>query len=910
MENNTESEEQSSAGVRSSTNSDEVLPESLWKTIALIFWTHLRRCFGWRLLKTEPTPYELNMFDKAQVQDPTLRTYLAWRRSQMMFSVPVLLSSAFTGLSAALGYDEEGEDKEYLDDRGNFIYKLPNIANFILLVAVMGAIGFPKGRLRVWPKWRLSSKILRVGFIISFILPIIPALIPLEFISKSSSSSSSSSSEEIINDAFPGADVIEFISNSSSNSNEIMNDALSDADAINDMAQQRTAMQTTVTVGIQNFISALPVLVSFPSSLLAGSLRIRGLLPDSTLSSWILVTTAPFLSIVMMAVSILIIQFGGDVALMIGVFLRCFYPWMYVFRRGLYVKAASEEREKKVDCNQHFMSVINLVSISLIVKWLFTQDLIKSGEAINYAKLLLEIWGRYLATTVVFTDVLLRMTVTNWRVEKSIRNLDAEYESIERGIRSKKKLREDDASNEMSATVEGLSQSIEDVEEGINKSDNISSGEFANDSGKTAPGSPEQGMDKTDDVQDDTLNNEIRDSIESDDFASACDTSLHPPERSSSLDSIDVESGEVSKSKEDQSDNMISSGALQAFESDISEQGNDKVAAATMEGSGAVLYSSVCPTSSPPTIDDLNNAFDIESGGNEAVVPESQNVELPPAALYETSQASVLNAPDVHARLEVLHESKTNSSPPESMLNEPVDHFHSNESPNQVSDAPNALAETELEIDVGDAIAAHRLRTEKAVAAMAQVEKALNALDNDESGEAFGDSTSSTSACDDSRSDVPDHSCSQSYADIKSDKAKLSIHKMASSQNNDSPPPSRNVSFAPVVSMANMPAATSEVFHDSRSDMDSPDAIQAGIDAPSSEPTAEATVAGPLNKIDGNYAFNPDAKPNQAGETRKSPALGNGNMREGWRMRDESDLDDELMEGLFESSLSLGQAMD
>ena len=98
---------------------------------------------------------------------------------------------------------------------------------------------------------------------------------------------------------------------------------------------------------------------------------------------------------------------------MLGVFFRCTAPWLYVVRRELYVKEASEERGKKVNFNQMIILITNLTGLGLIIYWMFTQDFLKSEEATNYAKFILEVWGRVFATTVVFTDMLLRMTLSN-----------------------------------------------------------------------------------------------------------------------------------------------------------------------------------------------------------------------------------------------------------------------------------------------------------------------------------------------------------------------------------------------------------------------------------------------------------------------------------------------------------------
>jgi len=210
-----------------------------------------------------------------------------------------------------------------------------------------------------------------------------------------------------------------------------------------------------------------------------GSLRIRGLLPESHLSSWVLTTTAPCVSIAMLAASILVIQILGDLILMFGVLFLCLSPWMYVFQRGLYVKASTEEGEKKVDRNQMMMLVMNLLGLVFCVTWACLpkeralgkefQNLLGEQKATTFAQFILEVWGRGLATTVVFTDILLRMTISNWRVEKGSRNMDDLHEGIEKYIRKNKSGEGDDAGMNLpfgsSDNLDGVSESIERLDQ-------------------------------------------------------------------------------------------------------------------------------------------------------------------------------------------------------------------------------------------------------------------------------------------------------------------------------------------------------------------------------------------------------------------------------------------------------------
>jgi hypothetical protein len=58
-------------------------------------WTHLLRCFMWRLDLVEPTSHKLKLLGEAKIQDPTLRSYVVWRQLQMLCSILQLSSSTY-----------------------------------------------------------------------------------------------------------------------------------------------------------------------------------------------------------------------------------------------------------------------------------------------------------------------------------------------------------------------------------------------------------------------------------------------------------------------------------------------------------------------------------------------------------------------------------------------------------------------------------------------------------------------------------------------------------------------------------------------------------------------------------------------------------------------------------------------
>ena len=100
-----------------------------------------------------------------------------------------------------------------------------------------------------------------------------------------------------------------------------------------------------------------------------------------------------------------------------------------------------DERENEVNRNQQIIFITNLTGLGLIIYWMFTQDFLKLENSSRYAKSIMEVRGCVLASTVAFTDTLLRVTMPNWCMEKNIRNMDSLHQSIERGICKKSLLK-------------------------------------------------------------------------------------------------------------------------------------------------------------------------------------------------------------------------------------------------------------------------------------------------------------------------------------------------------------------------------------------------------------------------------------------------------------------------------------
>eukprot|EP00984_Skeletonema_dohrnii_P012028 scaffold4832_cov115-Skeletonema_dohrnii-CCMP3373.AAC.5 len=254
------------------------------------------------------------------------------------------------------------------------------IADAFLLLGVFGAL------IR-WHKWHYTSRVITYGWLVATVLPLIPAVIPTHL---------------------------------------TVNDNIS-------------RFQLSIEYGIQ----ILPLILAIPWSCGRAALRIRGLIPDSSFSSWLISIVAPFRSLLTLVSVIMIVQMAGNFWLVIAALLQCVSPWHYVIHRKLYVGIKTDENEKQIDKKQKIMLYITIVSLILVVVWghmplEFATD---SGGTVtvtpigsdptsslmtynNFFRWVFEGFGRYLVNTVVFGDMILRMTVENFQHSLAIQDDD------------------------------------------------------------------------------------------------------------------------------------------------------------------------------------------------------------------------------------------------------------------------------------------------------------------------------------------------------------------------------------------------------------------------------------------------------------------------------------------------------
>ena len=334
---------------------------------------------------TQATPNEneaktMKIVDAATTTTPNaaLPSYLVWRRSTMIVSIPFIFIGMILGIVDWIDALTDDANQEVFNGFGKLLITIQSIDSVFLFAGVVAGLVW-------WHEFTRSIQVVRLAFLISFIMPLIPALFPLEIIVK--------------------MDVY---------------DAVSDADII--------GIKVILSMGY--VLQLLPIIISFPGGVLRSALRIRWLLPESTLSGWILVLCAPFYSILLCVALIVVMQVAGNFLLFIGTLLVVAAPWVYVVKGSYFVRLWTDDTRKYAFITQRVAGITSLIGYAIVLVFAFTGDVsgvrfigaARNGNdtsiyLISYAvgfRIVIETFGRLFITTLMFCDALLRMNVNSW----------------------------------------------------------------------------------------------------------------------------------------------------------------------------------------------------------------------------------------------------------------------------------------------------------------------------------------------------------------------------------------------------------------------------------------------------------------------------------------------------------------
>lgn len=326
-------------------------------------------CLRWLLpvRAVKPTAREQKKLETTST-NILFQKYSVWRRSSILTAIPgVIVSLAFNYLSL-FENDLIGSDS-VLNYWGQFCFLFAESSQVFMLIGAIAALLF-------WVKIHFSMRVLRIGWIIGTLAPFLPAFFPLEFTYQ--------------------RDVVS---------------TLSDAN------KEIAGLIFAFRYAFQLF----PVVVTFPAGAIRASLRVRHMLPSSSIPGWVLIIAAPFYSIVVVVAFAILAQVAGDGFLLAGSFLIAVRPLIFLLRSDWLVEIRSEQLEAKIRVLVIVSNILGIIGAALLVVW--AVDTLEYGTE-EVARFVVETFSRFVATTVVFSDSLTMMAVQNRRIEHRRQELD------------------------------------------------------------------------------------------------------------------------------------------------------------------------------------------------------------------------------------------------------------------------------------------------------------------------------------------------------------------------------------------------------------------------------------------------------------------------------------------------------
>ncbi len=355
-----------------------------WRDTGLL----LRRAFTWDLSRAAVSPAERERLLRRGVGPDTLQRYLVWRRSLLL---AVVLPLAF---SAALGTLNSLEDLEYLNLLGLAVTGVDLLALYALpLTALAAAL--------LWARPRLSYRVLVGGWAVGFVLPLLTSLLPLRW--------------------------------------------LFDVPAEYGEAVTKAARAfIDFVAAFLYYFALMPTVLSLIPGALRACVRVKSLLPGSTLPGWLLVAGAPLYVLLVLVLFIAVNQVIGNLLLLAGVAVLLAAPLVYVARARLFIRPLTAERRPALARVQWAFLGCTFLGAALLVAYLLTKtlgpypllDIRKPLHLVGFDKstslvppwklvrFFIEYLGRTFFITVVAADLLLRATLASWRHEQAFAKTD------------------------------------------------------------------------------------------------------------------------------------------------------------------------------------------------------------------------------------------------------------------------------------------------------------------------------------------------------------------------------------------------------------------------------------------------------------------------------------------------------
>lgn len=328
-----------------------------------VVWRHVRRVLMWRLINVKLTNYESKVMakDEFNISPSRQQRYEAWRRSLMMIALPSVTFSTIFKLS---DLSEDFKDAgEVYNAVGYAMLGTSALATILFCCCTYAALYY-------WNQYDKSSRMITIGWVGSLVLSIWFLILPLEFICQKS-----------------------------------YLDSLKQIDPLSGESDESERLRR----GLNYSIQVLPLIMTTPMGMVKGALRIKGLLPETNLAGWFIVSISPFFSLVVLSSTIMVAQWGADFSFLSGICLILIAPIISVFQQKLYTITLTERLDYILGWTQWSIGMMTNLGFILLIVWASKKNFLP--DTASALEFIFELIGRSFITNVFFSDTLFRITI-------------------------------------------------------------------------------------------------------------------------------------------------------------------------------------------------------------------------------------------------------------------------------------------------------------------------------------------------------------------------------------------------------------------------------------------------------------------------------------------------------------------
>jgi hypothetical protein len=373
--------------------------------LGAFLWLQLRRATAVRVAAVPVSPREAERLAARGVEGDTIPRYFVWRRSMFLVVAALTCVTAWGQLRDALT-----KDYDKLTGYGVFVEIVGLLAGLCLPAAAVGA-GL------TWTRLKVSRRLMLAGWMASFLVPVFFALFPYSW--------------------------------------QVQFDP-----AGSKFEHQVQEFATKVLAGLAYYLALTPAVLSLLPGVLRACLRLKGLLPETTLPGWLLVLGSPFYTLLVLAVFVLIIQIAGSTWLILGLLCWMAAPLVYPACARVLTRPLPGPEAKKLAYVQLAYAAVAGLSIFFLVIYVLTFQIPipVEGQVVEYRligldpetslerpwaipRYLIDYLGWSLFVTALVVDYFLLMDLSAWSRAKEFvgsdaaRDFDRVMEAVGRAIR-------------------------------------------------------------------------------------------------------------------------------------------------------------------------------------------------------------------------------------------------------------------------------------------------------------------------------------------------------------------------------------------------------------------------------------------------------------------------------------------